>query len=425
MPKRIETPLTARQVATAKPGIHADGGCLYLRVRTSVTGSGRLNKAWVFRFGRGGKYSDMGLGSVDDLSLAEARAKAKELRRQLADDIDPAQHRKAKREAAAVKLPTFDQVADEYIEAHKIEWRGRNADAWRNSIRDHVSPAIGRLPVRDITTEHVLAVLRPLWSTRPNTGDKVRGRIEMILDRAKTMELRTGDNPARWDGHLQHLLAKVGSLRKEKRKAAGKSDNHEAIKYGELPSLVGELRQSGTLVSLALEFTCLTATRSGEVRLAQWSEFDLDAATWKIPADRMKAKRDHIVPLSDRCVEILQNMRERGEGRFVFGGHAPLGVHSMLKRLRTLTGNPTTTVHGLRSAFRVWGAEATSFDSELLEYALAHKVGDATRQAYDRPSEHGGLRDKRIALMAAWSDYLAGKHQADATGKVVQFAKAG
>src|SRR5258708_3827305 len=203
MPKRIETPLTARQVATAKPGIHADGGNLYLRVRKSVTGSGRLNKAFVFRYGRGGRYFDMGLGSTDDITLAEARAKAKDLRRQLVEDIDPAQQRKKEREAALIKLPTFDECATDYIKAHESEWRGRGADAWRNSIKMYASDIVGTMRVADITADDVARVLRPIWDKIPNTASKLRGRVEKVLDYAKHKKFCTwAVNPATWRGGL-------------------------------------------------------------------------------------------------------------------------------------------------------------------------------------------------------------------------------
>jgi integrase len=380
--------LTARAAATTKPGRYGDGAGLYLVVSPSGA------RKWVYRFSYAGKVTEAGLGSADLVSLAEARAKAHEARKLLETGKNPIE---AKRQAAMIETgkPTFGAVADALIAAKEIEWRNEKHRAqWRTSLTEFAAPLRSR-PVDGIDTAAVLAVLTPLWQTKPETASRVRGRIEAVLDAAKAQGHRTGENPAAWRGHLEHLLPKRGKLTR---------GHHAAMDYPDVPAFVAKLRECDAIAAIALEFCILTATRSGEVYGARWSEIDMTAKVWTVPAGRMKAAREHRVPLSDRALAILEKLFESRTGDFVFPsprGQQPLSHVAMAKVMRRLEVEQAT-VHGFRSAFRDWTGNETQSPREVAEAALAHVVGDKAEQAYRR----GDALEKRRALMDAWANFI-------------------
>lgn len=391
--------LTARTVATAKPGRYCDGGGLYLHVAASGA------KSWVFRFTRpGGKVTEMGLGPVDLVTLAEARERAREARRQVAAGQNPIEGRRAEKLARDGRK-TFGECALAYVEAHESSWRNvKHRRQWRSTLETHCAP-IWEKPVDAIDVVAVLGILQPLWSRVPETASRLRGRIEAVLDAARARGLVPHDqaNPARWKGHLDKLLPKRQKL------ARG---HHAAMAYADVRAFVASLREREAVAALAIEFTILTAARSGEVLGAQWPEFDVSGATWTVPADRMKAGRAHRVPLSARALAILKRLGEVRSGDFVFPGQRsgkPLSGMAMEMVLRRMKVD--VTVHGFRSSFRDWCGEETSFPREVAEAALAHIAGDETERAYRR----GDALEKRRALMQAWADFIEGK----AAGNVV------
>jgi integrase len=395
--------LTARAAATTKPGRYGDGAGLYLVV--SPTGA----RKWVYRFSFAGKVTEAGLGSADVVSLAEARDKAHEARKLVEAGKNPVE---ARRQAAMIETrkPTFGAVADALVAAKEVEWRNEKHRAqWRASLTAFAAPLRSR-PVDEIDTAAVLAVLTPLWQTKPETASRVRGRIEAVLDAAKAQGHRSGENPAAWRGHLAHLLPKRGKLTR---------GHHAAMEYRDVPAFVAKLRACDTIAAMALEFCILTATRSGEVYGARWSEIDMAAMVWSVPADRMKAAREHRVPLSDRALAILEKLLVARTGDIVFPsprGRRPLSHVAMAKVMRRLEVEQAT-VHGFRSAFRDWAGNETHFPREVAEAALAHVVGDKAEQAYRR----GDALEKRRGLMAAWASYCEPKKG----DNVVQFKKSG
>jgi integrase len=395
--------LTARAAATTKPGRYGDGAGLYLVVSPSGA------RKWVYRFSYAGKVTEAGLGSADVVSLAEARDRAHEARKLLETGKNPIE---AKRQAAMIETgkPTFGAIADSLIAAKEIEWRNEKHRAqWRTSLTELAAPLRYR-PVDEIDTAAVLAVLTPLWQTKPETASRVRGRIEAVLDAAKAQGHRSGENPAAWRGHLAHLLPKRGKLTR---------GHHAAMAYRDVPAFVAKLRGCDAIAAMALEFCILTATRSGEVYGARWSEIDMAAKVWTVPAGRMKAAREHRVPLSDRPLAILEKLFEAQTGDFVFPsprGQRPLSHVAMAKVMRRLEIDQAT-VHGFRSAFRDWAGNETHFPREVAEAVLAHVIGDKAEQAYRR----GDALEKRRALMAAWASYCEPKKG----DNVVRFKKSG
>lgn len=387
------TPLAVTKVN--KPGYYGDGAGLWLQV--SLSGS----KSWVFRFALAGKRREMGLGAVHTVTLPEARARAKECRYLLLEGKDPLEARRAARlaeELERAKAMTFDQCAAAYIAAHRSGWKNaKHASQWENTLRAYASPIIGKLPVALIDTALVVKVLQPIWTTKTETATRLRGRIESILDWATVSRYRQGDNPARWRGHLDNLLADPGRSKRTK--------HHPALPWQEMGAFMATLRGQDGIAAKALEFAILTACRSGEVRLAVWSEFDLDAALWVIPAERMKAKREHRVPLSSAVLDLLKALPRMGEQ--VFPGTklgkslSDMSLTAVLRRME----RGDITVHGFRSSFRDWCAEsvANSFPREVCEHALAHSLPDKVEAAYRR----GDLIEKRVMLMQAWADYCA------------------
>jgi integrase len=396
--------LTALKVArNLPPGMYADGAGLYLQ----VTGAGA--KSWIYRFSLHGKAREMGLGSLSALSLSDARIKAGECRRLRQEGIDPIEARKASREQAALdaaKTLTFKEAAASYIASHRAGWRNaKHAAQWENTLATYAEPVIGALSIQAIDTALVLKVLEPIWKTKPETANRLRGRIEAILDWAKVRGLRQGENPARWRGHLDHLLPARSKVRRVK--------HHAALPYAELPAFISELRAQEVGAARALEFTILTAARTGDTIGAVWDEFNAPDKLWTVPAERMKAGREHRVPLSTRALAILRDAEStRIPGaEYVFpGGKAgkPLSNMAMTEVLRRM-GRGDITVHGFRSTFRDWAAERTNFPSEVVEMALAHAVGDKVEAAYRR----GDLFEKRRRLMAEWATYCNTTNTAD------------
>jgi integrase len=392
--------LTALKVAKAKTaGMYSDGGGLYLRVTPDET------KNWVFRFMLNRRPRWMGLGPLHTISLADARIRAGEYRKLRHDGVDPIESRRAERQQAslnAARSITFKECAERYIEAHKAGWRNaKHAAQWESTLATYAEPEIGALSVQAIDTALVTKVLEPIWSTKSETAGRVRGRIEAILDWAKVRGFRVGENPARWRGHLDKLLPARSKVRRV--------EHHAALAYTDLPAFMETLRAQEGTAARALEFAILTAARTGEVIGVLWDEIDLSEKVWTIPADRMKAGKEHRVPLSPRALAILNDLKptqenkETEEARFVFTGGKrgkPLSNMALLMLLRRM-GRDDTTAHGFRSTFRDWTSERTNFPSEVAEMALAHTVADKVEAAYRR----GDLFERRRRIMAAWGTF--------------------
>lgn len=375
------------------PGYHGDGNGLWLQVSSSGS------KSWIFRFTLAGKQREMGLGAVHTVTLKEARAKARESRLLVLEGKDPINERKASKLAEALeraKMMTFDQCAAAYIAAHRSGWKNaKHASQWGSTLETYASPVIGKLPVALVDTALVVKVLQPIWTSKTETATRLRGRIESILDWATVSKYRQGDNPARWRGHLDNLLADPS---RSKRTA-----HHPALPWQEIGAFMAALKGQDGIAAKAVELAILTACRSGEIRLATWAEFDLDAALWVIPAERMKAKREHRVPLSAAARALLESLPRMGD--LVFPGTKvgkPLSDMSLTAVLRRMKRGDIT-VHGFRSSFRDWCAEsvANSFPREVCEHALAHSLPDKVEAAYRR----GDLIEKRTMLMQAWGAY--------------------
>jgi integrase len=405
---RTTNRLTDRQVRTRGTGLHPDGRGLLLQVTEGADGT--LRRSWLYRFAANGRERRMGLGSLDDVSLAEARRRRDEAARLREFGVDPIEQRlaeKAKANIAAAKAMTFDECATAYIASHRAGWRNaKHAAQWASTIETYASPVFGKAPVQAVDVALVMRVLEPLWSVKPETASRVRGRIESILDWATVRGHRDGENPARWRGHLDHLLPARSKVRKVK--------HHAALPYGNMPVFMVALREREAVAARALEFAILTAARTGEVLGAKWSEIGLAAAVWTVPALRMKAGAEHRVPLSAPALAVLRTMEKSRDGDFVFPGdrHATLSNMSMLMLLRRM-GHADLTAHGFRSTFRDWAAECTPFPNEVAEMALAHAIDDKTEAAYRR----GGLFEKRRRLMDAWAEFCAKVHAK--RGKVV------
>ncbi len=388
--------LTALAVAQAKRrGYYGDGGGLFLQV--SATGS----KSWVFRFKEAGRLREMGLGPTHTIGLADARQRAQECRKARLDGKDPIEMRRAERSTAkldAAKAMSFRACADRYIASHKAGWRNaKHAAQWTATLETYVYPSFGALPVQGVDVGLVMKAIEPIWATKPETAGRVRGRIEAILDWASARGYRQGENPARWRGHLENLLPKRSKVRRV--------EHHAALPYPEIAAFMSELRQQEGVAARALEFAILTAARTGEVIGARWDEFNLAEHLWTIPADRMKAGKEHRVPLSDAALAIVEQMATIRSGDFVFpGGRAnrPLSNMAFLMLLRRI-GRGDLTAHGFRSSFRDWAAERTSFPAEVAEMALAHAVADKVEAAYRR----GDLFQKRRQLADAWAKFCA------------------
>lgn len=382
--------LSARAAATTKPGRYGDGGGLYLVV--APTGS----RKWVYRFSWNGKVTETGLGSAYDVTLAEAREAAADKRKMVKAGINPVQ---ANRDAAKLSLlvPTFGQAADAYIAAKQGEWRNaKHAAQWAMTLTRYAA-GLRDMPVNQIDVAAVLSVLQPIWQEKPETASRLRGQIEHVLDAAKAKGHWEGENPARWRGHLDKLLPKRQRLSR---------GHFDAMPYDGLPAFMENLREREGMAALALQFLILTAARSGEVYGARWTEIDLQAALWTIPAERTKAGREHRVPLSAAAMAVLERLAEGRTGDLVFPGAktgsklSSMAMEMLLRRMK-VTG---ATVHGFRSSFRDWAGNETGFAREVAEAALSHVIGDKAEQAYRR----GDALQKRRELMEAWANYCGG-----------------
>lgn len=398
--------LSPRAVTTIrKPGRHSDGGGLYLVVDASGA------RRWLFMFRWGGKLKEMGLGGIATTSLAEARATAEEARKAVKAGRNPIDERRRKAEEQNRAI-TFGDFADQLLPELSRGFRNaKHAAQWVSTLNTYAADIRKKL-IAEIGTDDVLAALQPIWTTKAETASRVRGRIERILDAAKAKGLRSGENPARWRGHLDNLLPRRKKLQR---------GHHAAMPFADVPAFMTDLRERPALAALALEFTILTAARSNEVFGARWDEIDRKAKVWIVPAGRMKAGREHRVPLSALALAVLDKAEAiRGDGDLVFPGQKkgrPLSVMAMDMLLRRMKLD--VTVHGFRSSFRDWCGEATTFPRDLAEQALAHVVGDETERAYRR----GDALEKRRKLMDAWAAYLA-RGKAKNTGNVVEMKRA-
>ena len=395
MPKLLTNALTPLKVKNAQPGRHSDGAGLQLLVKESGA------RSWVFRFMLKGRARDIGLGPAAGpgaVSLAAARERAGDLRRLVKSGVDPVTKREidaadaaAAAQAAVIASITFRASAEAYIAAHEGSWRNAKHRAqWTNTLAAYAYPNIGDMAVADIGTEHVMAVLEPIWRVKPETASRVRGRIESILDAARARGHRQGENPARWRGHLAEVLPVRTRLSR---------GHHKAMPYHDVATFVAKLRERKATAALALEFAILTAGRSGEIIGATWDEADLQAGIWTIPAGRMKAAKEHRVPLSPRALEILQATKMLGGKHLFPGNDGQLSVMAMTMLLRRMKVD--ATVHGFRSSFRDWAGETTAYPREVIEHALAHQLKDKAEAAYQR----GDLLAKRARLMSDWATF--------------------
>jgi integrase len=394
--------LSAVQVAKAKgPAVLHDGGGLYLRVSPTSA------KSWVFRYQLDGLRRDMGLGPFPDISLADARRKATEQRRLRHEGKDPLTERAAQRAAqrlAAAKGRTFRECAVEFIGKNRAGWRNsKHRQQWENTLATYAYPIIGDLPVSAIDPGLVVQVLDPIWTEKPETASRVRGRIEAVLDAATVRGFRHGPNPAQWKGNLTHILPARTRVRRV--------EHHAALPFDQMPSFVAELRTRPGMAARALEFAALTAARTGEVLGARWAEIDLTAQIWTVPAGRMKAGREHRVPLSNAALAVLEAVQPLAlmtdgvpdPAAPVFPGPRralPMSNMTMLMLLRRMKRDDLTA-HGFRSTFSDWAAERTAYPREAVEMALAHTIGNKVEAAYRR----GDLFDKRRKLMEAWASF--------------------
>jgi integrase len=393
--------LSTLKVARMKtPGLYADGGSLYLRVAEGGS------KQWVFRYVTSGRMRDMGLGPVHTLTLAQAREKAREARLLRLEGIDPIESKRARMaalRAADAKAMTFADCARGFIRDNESSWtNAKHRHEWERSVREYVYPVLGTLPVAAIDTPLVLKVIKPLWERVPETASRVRGRIENVLGWATVHHYRTGDNPARWNGLLEHALPA----------RPAKVEHHAALPYAEVPAFMAKVRQQNGATAACLEFIVLSAARLGEAIYATWDEIDLQNHVWIVPARRMKAGVEHRVPLSAAAIAVLKDVQEIKHSDYVFSGvrqGRPIGKNAPRLLAKEITGNDNVTVHGFRSSFRDWASERTSFPREVAEMALAHAIPNAVEAAYRR----GDLFEKRRRMMEAWAEFC-GKSQGGA-----------
>jgi integrase len=376
-----------------KPGYYGDGAGLYLQVSNGGA------KSWLFRFTIAGKKRWMGLGAFHTVSLAEARLKARECRQALLNGHDPIEQKRSTVLAAALeraRMMTFDQCAAGYIAAHRASWRNpKHASQWVNTLATYASPVIGELPVAEVDTALVVNVLHPIWHTKTETAVRLRGRIEKILNWAVTKTYRAGDNPARWRGHLENLLADPNKI--------APVEHHPALPWHEVGSFTSELRKCPGIAPRALEFLILTNLRSNSVRGTRWNEIDFDAKVWTVPGNRMKGGKEFRAPLSSAALALLNAMPRSDElvfpGRKAGSPQSDMTLTAVLKRMK----RDDISVHGFRSTFRDWASEsvANSFPHEVIEQAMSHTLADKVEAAYRR----GDLLAKRALLMQAWADY--------------------
>jgi integrase len=389
---RPHNKLTPRTVSSSKtPGYYSDGNGLYLQISKSLT------KSWLFIYKLNGKKTEIGLGSIDTTTLAEAREQAQDYRKLLASGINPLIEKRRKEQErllANTLAITFQQCSTSYIDINQHGWKNaKHASQWKNTLTQYCYPIIGHLSVADIDTALVTKCLEPIWITKNETASRLRGRIEQVLSWATVRGYRSGDNPARWRGHLDQILPKPSKVQNAK--------HHPALPYIEVASFMQQLRQQDGIAAKCLEFTILCAARTNETIGATWNEINLDAKTWTIPAERMKAQKEHRVPLSDRSIDILKEMQLFTTNNFVFpSGNKGLSNMAMLKLLKRMT-IPNITVHGFRSSFRDWAAEQTNHSGDVVEMCLAHTIKNQAEAAYRR----GDMFEKRLLLMNDWASY--------------------
>jgi integrase len=386
----------ARKVAgtpNAKSALVGDGSGLYLSIVKAGSAS------WLFRYMVAGKAHTIGLGGYPKVGLKFARAKAQEVRDSLAQGVDPSLAKKEvarQQKIAAAKAKTFDSCAAEYIELQRPMWANeKHAQQWTNTIATYASPLIGKLPIAHIETDDVLNILKPIWISKPDTASRLRGRIESILGWATVHGWRSGQNPARFKDHLEHLLPK---------RLASAQKHHASMPYAEVPAFMQKLQSESGMARYALEFLILCASRTGEVIAAKWSEIDASKRIWTIGASRMKAKVEHRVALSDRALEVLNVVKPFSQGEYVFAGRRhdkPLSNMAMAELLKRM-GVTGITVHGFRSSFRVWAGEQTNYPFHVAEQALAHSLPDAVQAAYLRSD----FFEHRVGLMRDWAAFV-------------------
>ncbi|MCE7517138.1 integrase arm-type DNA-binding domain-containing protein [Halomonas titanicae] len=394
---KLTTKGVQKLVRESNPGMTNDGDGLYLKI-----GKGG-GASWIYRFRWCGKLRDMGLGSFTDTSLSEARDLAADHRKLVKQGIDPLAAREKKSEKEPEPI-TFTHCAARYIQSHRRSWRNaKHARQWVSTLKTYVRPVIGNLPVEEVTTQDILKILTPIWTVKNETAKRVQGRIENILDFAAAHEYRDPVNPARWRGHLDKLLAKPSRIQKV--------NHHPAMPYDQLAVFLSIIDSYNSMSSKALQFLILTATRTSEVLNAEWDEVDIDKATWQIPAERMKANREHRVPLSKQAMDLLLSLPQIKGNNHIFPGMKagrPLSNMSLLQFMRGLGYGPSGekgnyVPHGFRSSFRDWTGEVTSYPRDVAEMALAHAIENKVEAAYRR----GDLFEKRRAMMQEWANYIA------------------
>lgn len=391
------------------PGLYFVGGVAGLALQITPAGV----RSWTLRAVIGGKRRDMGLGaySPTGMTLAKARAAATEARELIRQGVDPIQRQQEAQSAlraSMIEALTFKECAERYIKAHAASWKNpKHRQQWRNTLTQHAYPVLGELLVRDVGVPQVLEVLEPIWTTTNETAVRLRGRIELVLDWAAARGLRDGTNPARWRGHLDKLLAKPSKVNNR--------EHHAALPVADVGAFMVRLRDAEGMGARALEFVILTAARSGEVRGATWAEIDAEAKVWTVPASRMKAGKEHRVPLSAEALALLKALPRMAATEFVFpaprgGMLSDMTLTAVLRRMQV-----PAVPHGFRSTFRDWAAERTNYPRDVAEMALAHAIGDKVEAAYRR----GDLFDKRALMMAEWAKFLA---RVETKGKVIDFA---
>ncbi len=388
------TAIAARSIK--KVGLHSDGDGLYLKVQASPDPN-QPNKSWIFRWGAGGKNT-IGLGSTRDVTLSDAREAAARQRQLVRQGLDPRTERDRNKPTATTEVMTFKKAASLYIASKRDGWKNaKHAQQWTNTLEAYAHPKIGHIACQDVTTEHIQDILGSIWTSKHETATRVRSRLENIFDWATVAGHRTGENPARWRGRLEHLLPTISKRRRVK--------HHEAMPYSQVPALVQQIAPYPTLSAKALLLCIYTATRTSETINAKWDEFDLDAGLWIIPKDRMKRQIEHRVPLSPQAIAVLQSIDKRPGSDCVFdsqGKNKPLSNMAMLNFLKGTLGHSTLTVHGFRSSFRDWAGETTNHSREVIEQCLAHGLADETEAAYQR----GDYLSKRRVLMTDWAGFL-------------------
>ena len=394
---KLTTKGVQKLIRESKPALTNDGDGLYLKIGKSGGAS------WIYRFRWDGKLRDMGLGSCSDISLSEARDLAAANRKLVKQGINPRDARLEKEKETKKVAITFTSCAARYIKAHRRSWRNaKHARQWVSTLKAYARPKIGEKPIEDISTQDVLGVLKPIWTDKNETAKRVQGRVENILDYAAAHGYRDPVNPARWRGHLDKLLAKPSKVQKV--------HHHPAMPYDKVADFMKSVQEYSSMSSKALQFLILTATRTSEVLNAEWSEIDSDNATWTIPAERMKANREHRVPLSQQSLAILTRLPRVNGNSHVFPGMKrarPLSNMALLQFMRGMGYGPSGeqgnfVPHGFRSSFRDWTGEITSYPRDVAEMALAHAIENKVEAAYRR----GDLFEKRRAMMQEWADYV-------------------